>query len=549
MSRGDLLILLGLLVAAAGLLVLAGRLRVPYPILLVVGGAVLGLVPGIPSLTVQPDLILLVALPPLLYQAAFFRSLHQLVDDARPILSLSIGLVVATTAGVAAVGHAVAGLPWGTAFILGAVLSPTDPVAATALASRVGAPRRYVTLVEGEALVNDGTGLTLYKLAVTAAVAGGVSVADGALSFFVNAVGGIAIGVAAAWIVGRVRSRIADAPTEIVISLLTPYVAYLPAQAAGVSAVLAAVAAGVVLGWRNAETVAPGTRLQAFSTWEVLVFALNAFIFLVIGASLKGVVERIDNASVGHLARDAAVVVVTVVVVRFAWTYLVGGLPRLIRSRSRDDRPGPPWREVFLVGFTGMRGAVSVAAALAIPLATHAGAPLQGRDLVIFLTYVVVFVTVVGQGLALPPIIRRLYPEGAADDTEREEAQARAAAARAALERLDEVSGRAGVSDGTMRRLRELYDFRRERFEARASGDGREELEEGTIAYQRLRIELLRRERAAIVGLRRRGEISDDALHRVEHDLDLDEARLELSEGVGPHAASPLSLTDGDHDE
>ncbi|HSD81673.1 MAG TPA: Na+/H+ antiporter [Solirubrobacteraceae bacterium] len=544
MHGADLLILLGVLVASAGLLILAGRLAVPYPILLVAGGTLLGLVPGIPDVTVQPDLILLVALPPLLYQAAFFSSLHELRDNARPILSLSIGLVVATTAGVAAIGHAVAGLPWATAFILGAVLSPTDPVAATAIASRVGAPRRFVTLVEGESLVNDGTGLTLYKLAVVAAVAGGVTLAGGTLTFFANAAGGIAIGIVAAWVIGRVRSRIADAPTEIVVSLLSPYVAYLPAEAAGVSAVLAAVTCGIVLGWRNAEHVAPATRLQSFATWEVVVFALNTFVFVLIGISLPEVVDRIEGASAAQLARDAVAVVLTVVVVRFAWTYLVGALPRLVRARGREDRDGPPWREVLLVAFTGMRGAVGVAAALAVPVATDAGAPLEGRDLVIFLTYAVVFATVVGQGLALPVLIRRLYPAGAGDELDREESQARVAAARAALQRLEEVGEGSGVQPRTLRRLHELYRFRLERYEARASGDGSAGLEEDSIAYQRLRIDLLGHERDAIIALRRAGAITDDVLHRVEHDLDLDEARLEVSEGVGPHGRSPLALGD-----
>jgi CPA1 family monovalent cation:H+ antiporter len=544
----DLLILLGVLVAAAGMLVLAGRLSLPYPILLVVGGALIGVVPGIPSVSVNPDVVLLVALPPLLYQAAFFRSLRELADNARPILSLSIGLVIATTAGVAGVAHAVAGMPWGTAFILGAVLSPTDPVAATAIASRVGAPRRYVTLVEGESLVNDGTGLTLYKLAVTAAVAGGVTVVDGSVSFFVNATGGIAIGVAAGLVSTYVRTRIRDAPTEIVISLLSPYLAYLPAQAAGVSAVLAAVACGVVVGWNTADRVAPATRLAAFATWEVLVFALNTFVFVLIGLSLSSVVHGIEHASLANLARDTGAVVLTVIAVRFAWTYLVGALPRLVRARASGHGDGPPGREIFLVAFTGMRGAVSVAAALAVPVTTDTGAPLQGRALLIFMTYAVVFVTVVGQGLALPPLIRLLYPHGAGDETDREEATARAAVARAALERLDKLGPDSGVPERTLRRMRELYEFRRARFDARAAGAGREELEQDTIAYQRLRQDVLRAERDVLVRLRRQGRIGNDALHRVEHDLDLDEARLEVSEGIGPHAASPLSLADDERD-
>jgi CPA1 family monovalent cation:H+ antiporter len=277
----------------------------------------------------------------------------------------------------------------------------------------------------------------------------------------------------------------------------------------------------------------------------VVVFAIEAAIFVVVGLSLPTVVQRIDAAALGTLVRDGAAVVATVVVVRFAWTFVVGALPRLLRARlGRAD--GPPWVEVLLVGFTGMRGAVSVAAALAIPLQTDAGEPLPGRDLIIFLTYVVVVVTVVGQGLALPRLLRRIAPEGPGDQVEREEDEARVAAARAALHRLDELGDDPGVPDRTLRRLRELYRFRLDRFAARLEGDGREDLEEDSVAYQRLRQDLLERERRAIIDLRDAGRITDDALRRVEHDLDLDESRLELSEGAGPHAASPLQLGDAD---
>jgi Na+/H+ antiporter len=541
----ELLVPLAVLCVVGGLLVLAGRLTTPYPILLVVGGVALGLVPGMPDVEVDPDVILLVALPPLLYQAAFFSSLREMRDNARPILSLAIGLVVATSVGVAVVGHEVAGLPWAPAFVLGAVLSPTDPIAASAIASRLGAPRRFVTIVEGESLVNDATGLTLYKLAVAAAVGSGVTLLGGTVTFVLNAAAGVAIGLVAAWCIARVRSRVEDAPTEIVISLLSPYLAYLPAEAAGVSAVLAAVTCGVVLGWRSPELVAPATRLQSFATWEVVVFAVEAAIFVLVGLSLPTVVQRIDGAALGTLVADGAAVVATVIAVRFAWTFVVGALPRLVRARL-GDADGPPWVEVLLVAFTGMRGAVSVAAALAIPLRTHAGDALPGRDLIIFLTYVVVVVTVVGQGLALPRLLRRIAPEGPGDQVEREEDEARVAAARAALEHLDELGADAGVPDRTLRRLRELYRFRLDRFAARLGGEGREDLEEDSVAYQRLRQGLLERERRAIIDLRDAGRITDDALRRVEHDLDLDESRLEVSEGVGPHAASPLQLHDGE---
>ena len=441
--------------------------------------------------------------------------------------------------------HDVAGLPWAPAFVLGAVLSPTDPIAASAIASRLGAPRRFVTIVEGESLVNDATGLTLYKLAVAAAVGSGVTLLGGAGTFVVNAVGGIAIGLVAAWFLARVRARVDDAPTEIVVSLLSPYLAYLPAEAAGVSAVLAAVTCGVVLGWRVPRAVAPATRLQSFATWEVVVFAVEAGIFVLVGLSLPTVVQRIDGAALGTLVRDGAAVVATVVAVRFAWTFVVGALPaapaRAARARRRAALGGGPARGLHRDARRGV-----VAAALAIPLQTDAGDALPGRDLIIFLTYVVVVVTVVGQGLALPRLLRRIAPEGPGDQVEREEDEARVAAARAALEHLDELGDDAAVPDRTLRRLRELYRFRLDRFAARLEGDGREDLEEDSVAYQRLRHDLLERERRAIIDLRDAGRITDDALRRVEHDLDLDESRLELSEGVGPHGASPLQLGDGE---
>jgi len=550
MHGADLLLLLGVLVAVGALLFAAGRLSTPYPILLVVGGAVLGVLPGIPEIEVDPDVILLIALPPLLYQAAFFSSLHELRDNARAISSLAIGLVIATTAAIAVLGHEVIGLPWGAAFVLGAVLSPTDPVAATAVATQYGAPRQFRAIVEGESLVNDATGLTLYKLAVAGAVGGGVTLLGGALSFVLSAAGGIAIGLVVAWLLTHVRKRISDAPTEIVASLLTPYFAYLPAEAAGVSAVLAAVTAGVVLGWRAPMLSDPGTRLQAFGTWEVVVFALNSFVFVLIGLQLRGVLASIEDASMLTLARDAAVVVAGVVLVRFAWTYVVGLLPRLVRVKSGRTDGWIPWRLTFLVGFVGMRGAVSLAAALAIPLETDAGTPFPGRDLIVFLTYAVVFVTVVGQGLALPVVLRRLFPEGAGDETDREEDVARVAAARAALERLEELDEERGeVPEQSLRRLHELYEFRLRRYEARLDeegGDAGADLEEGSLAYQRLRADILERERQAIIGLRNRGRITDEALRRVEHDLDLDEARLEVREGVGSHGSSPLEIAGGD---
>jgi CPA1 family monovalent cation:H+ antiporter len=277
-------VLLTVLVGVTALLVVAYHSRVPYPILLVVGGAAIGFLPGVPDVQLEPELVLVIVLPPLLYSAAFFSSLRELRENVKEISLLAIGLVIFTMAGVAIVAHEVVdGMSWEAAFVLGAVVSPTDPVAATAIASRVGAPRRYVTIVEGESLVNDATALVAYKFAVAAVVTGSFSLTEAGGRFVLNAIAGIAIGIAIGYLVAQLRKRLDDAPTEITISLITPYFAYLPAEALGVSAVLAAVTTGIYMGWHSPELITPATRIQSFSVWEILVFVLNAVLFVLVG--------------------------------------------------------------------------------------------------------------------------------------------------------------------------------------------------------------------------------------------------------------------------
>ncbi len=502
----------------------------PYPILLVAGGAALGFFPGLPSVELDPDLVLVIFLPPLLYAAAFFSSLRDLRDNVRPIGLLAIGLVVFTTLLVGVVAHAVVDdLSWAAAFTLGAVLSPTDPVAATAIASRAGAPRRFVTIIEGESLVNDATALIAYKVAVGAVVTGSFSLVDAGGEFVLNAVAGVAhrrssVGAVVAW----VRRATDDAPTEITISLLTPYFAYLPAEALGVSAVLAAVTSGIWLGWRSPELITPATRLQAFSVWEVLVFILNAALFVLVGLQLRTVVERIsDDYAAGDLVLWAAVIAAAVIVVRFLWVFPATYLPRLLSRRERERDPMPPPTHVLLVAWTGMRGAVSLAAALAIPLTVDGGGPFPGRDLIIFLVYTTILVTILGEGLTLAPLIRLL---GIEDDgmEERLEVKARVKAAKRAIARVDELVGEEWVREETAGRMRGLYEFRIRRFRARFDDEDDGSIEDGSLAYQRLRREVLEAERSEIVRLRNEGFINDQIMHRIERDLDLEDTRLEL---------------------
>jgi Na+/H+ antiporter len=531
------LVLLGILVGVAFLLVLAYHMRIPYPILLVVGGGALAFVPGLPEVTLDPDLVLVVILPPLLYAAAFFSSLRDLRANLAPIGLLAVGLVIATTLVVGVVAHRfVDDLSWGAAFTLGAVLSPTDPVSATAIASRAGAPRRFVTIIEGESLLNDSSALILYKATVAAVVTGSFSLLDSGIGFVLGAAAGIAIGIVVGVIVSRVRSMVDDAPTEITISLLTPYFAYLPAEALGVSAVLAAVTAGIWLGWRAPRLITPAVRIQSFSVWEILTFVLNAALFVLVGLQLPQVVGRIDDVyPVSDLVWWSALVFATVVLVRFVWVYVASFVPQLISSHTRWQRVGFSPRVVGLIGWTGMRGAVSLAAALAIPLTVDGGAPFPGRDLIIFLVYATILATILAQGLTLAPLIRLF---GIEDDgkLDRLETKARIKAARRAIARIDELQGEDWVRDDSAERMRHSYEFRIRRFGARFDDDDDGTDEAQSQAFQLLRREVLEAERGEIIRLRDEGIINEEVLRRIEHDLDLEDTRLEIA------GRSPLDL-------
>ncbi len=521
--------LLGLLVAVAALVALANFFRVPYPVFLVLGGLVVGAIPVIPDFELPPDLVLLILLPAILYPAAFFSSPRDLKDNLRPIGFLAVGLVLLTMVTVAVVVHAAIGLPWAAAFVLGTVLAPTDPVAATAISARLGMPRRIATILEGESLINDGTALVLYRVAVSAVVTGAFSPLEAGLEFALYGSGGVVIGLAVGWAIGRVRRRIGDPLLEVTVTLFTPYAAYIPAEEVGASGVLAVVATGLFLGWHSPEMTAPRNRLQAFSVWEVLPFLLNSLLFILIGLQLPTVLENLsDGYTVTALILYAALTVLAVMGTRLLWTFPMSYLSRSLRERE----PAPPWRETTVVAYTGMRGAVSLAAALAIPLTTGSGAPFPGRDLILLLTFCAILVTLVGQGFSLPFVIRRLGLAGMETAEEREEIEARLRTAEAALARIEELAAEEWVREDTAGRLRDLYEYRRQRFATRfekESGDGEDEDYEGrTLAYQRLRRELLGAERAALLRHRRERSISEEVRRRVERDLDLEDARLEI---------------------
>ena len=393
----DGIVALVLLAAVASLLALAPTLRIPYPILLVLGGLAIGVVPGMPEVELEPELIFFGVLPPLLYGTAFFTSLSDLRANARPIGLLAIGLVVATTVGVAVVAHEVIdGLTWPAAFVLGAIVSPTDPLAATAIARRLGVPRKLVAIVEGESLVNDGTGLVLYRVAVAAVLTGSFSAVATGGQFVLSVAGGVAVGLAVGWIVRQVRRRLDNPPAEITISLMTGYFAFVPAELLGFSAVLGAVTAGIYLGWHTPELTNPQVRLQGIAVWEIVQYLLNALLFVLIGLQLPVVIDALGDISTPTLLGYAALTCLTVIVVRFAWVFAVLHAPKKVVRRMSS------WRGAVFLSWAGMRGAVSLAAALALPLETDTGAPFPGRDLILFLTFSVILATLVGTGLDAP---------------------------------------------------------------------------------------------------------------------------------------------------
>ena len=518
------LIVFGLLLGIAALAVLARILGVPYPITLVVGGSLIGFIPGVPSVELEPELVLLIFLPPLLYGAAFFTSLRDLRRNARPIALLSIPLVGVTMAAVAVVAHEVIGLGWAESFVLGAVVSPTDAVAPAEIMRRIGAPRRLVTVVEGENLTNDWTALVLYRCAVAAVVTGSFSLVEAAGKFVPTGLGDLAIGLAAGWIIKEVRSRIDDPPTEITISILSGYAAYLPAEELGASGVIAAVTVGVYMGWHTPQLTTPVMRIQGVSVWEILTFLLNAVLFLIVGMQLPNVIDGITGYSAGELIYWGLLISLVVIVVRLMWGFTVTYLIRAVDRRATQRERRSSWQERLVIGWAGMRGSVSLAAALAIPLETDAGAAFPARDLIILLAYVVILVTLVGQGLTLGPLIERL---GVDDDgsEDREEVMARIRLAEAALARVEELREEDWPRPDTLDRVSGQYDYRRRRFAARGEGDG-DHYEERTNAYQRVMYEVFDAQRNELVGMRNRGDISDEVRRRVERELDLEESRL-----------------------
>ena len=511
-------LVVALLLASTVLAGLARALNVHYAIVLVVGGLVVGLVSGASAPRGDPQIVLFVFLPPLIYAAAFGSSTQDLRAHARPIGLLAVGLVLMTMGAVAVVAHEVAGIGWGPAFVLGAILGPTDPIAATSVLRRLGAPDRISTILEGEALVNDGTGLTVYKLAVAAVVSGHYSPGLGVVKFLVVSAGGVGIGLLAGWLSVEVRKRIDEPQIEISISLLTAYLAYIPADRIGASGVLAAVAAGLYTGSRTGLMLSPTSRLRTLGFWDALTFLLESVLFLLIGLQLPHITRGL---SVTRPLGYAAAVLVTLILVRMAWMF---SIPLVVRL-ARGGEPPQTLAEVTVLGWSGMRGGVSLAAALALPL-TAAGHAFPDRSNVIFIAYIAIAATLVIPGLTLSPMIRRL---GLTEEeaVAREDARARVALAHAALGHVEELAEREELPEPIADAARLTYDQRIHRLEPEVDGDAGDGDEAAvTRRLRELRRELIAVERNRLADLRRRGEISAESMRRIEHELDLEESRL-----------------------
>lgn len=523
-----------LLAAVLALTTIAEKIRVQYPILLVIGGLALGVIPGLPRVSLNPDLVFLVFLPPILWAAAYFTSLRDFRLNLRPILLLAVGLVLVTTASIAAVARALLpGIGWAEAIALGAIVSPPDAVSATAISRRLRIPRRVVTILEGESLVNDATALVLYRAAVGAAVSGSFLMGHAVLEFFFAAIGGIAIGIGVALLARWSLCATEDTFTHIAITLLSPYIAWVLGESVDASAVLACVAGGIYMRQQFSSAVAPSTRIQAKAIWNLLVFVLNGVIFILIGLELGVLRETLPEGRLSPILLAGALIGLAAIVVRILWVPLGAIVPRWLSPALRARDPMPPWSSIFLISWTGMRGIVTLAAALALPVTTAAGAPFPFRTEIILISFMVILATLVVQGLSLPPLIRLLKLE---DDhgLEHEESLAREHAATAALTRLDQLIGEEGILDDQIERLRHQYSRRLEGFSRfgvlRVEGAG-----DSIESFQRLHHEVLTAERMALIDLRNDGTISDDVLHQLEQELDVAAVHL----GIGERRAQP----------
>jgi CPA1 family monovalent cation:H+ antiporter len=520
-----------LLAIIASVAVLAQRMKTPPSIFLVVAGIGLALIPGIPSVVLAPDTVLLIFLPPLIYSAGVAMSWREFKSNLRPIALLAVGCVIFTTCTVAAGAHYFLGMDWAVGFVLGAIIAPPDVVAPLALARRLGLPRRLVVILEGEGLANDATALILYRFAVAAVATGVFSPTQASATFALIIVGEIAFGIGIGWLSLRLRSWARDPHIEIILSLLTPYVAYWVPEHLGGSGVLATVACGLYVSWIGPRLISGATRLQGIFFWDLLIYVIEGFVFLLTGLQARTLIERTHGFSLGDLLIATAIITAIVIVARFAWMFPATYIPRWVwprwgwtRLAPRD--PAPNWKYQFLLAFTGVRGVVSLAAALALPFNMADGTPFIQREVILFITFGVILTTLVGQGLMLPTVIAWL---GLAKDGKAERHREKAAelaarydAVQAAYDRLEKIGKERKLSKRVLSLLKERHDHRVSQLPDNLDDDLSVALLNADI-----QLELIAAEREFLYQLLRDGKITDEARRRIERELDLEESTIE----------------------
>lgn len=527
------LLLLAVLAVAA---VAARRLKVAPSILLVIAGVALALVPDLPRIELAPELVLLGILPPLIYSAGVAMSWREFRFNLRPITLLAFGCVIFTTCAVAGAAHWLLGLPWGVAFVLGAIVAPPDVVAPLAIARRLGLPRRLVVVLEGEGLANDATALILYRFAVIAVSTGVFSWQSAAGTFAAIVVGEIAYGIGVGWLSLHLRRWAGDPRVEITLSLMTPYLAYWVPEHLGGSGVLATVAAGLTVSWKGPLLIASATRLQGIFFWDLFIYLIEGFVFLLTGLQARTIVERMESFSIRDVVIATLLTTAIVVAARFIWVFPATYLPRWLVPAIRRRDPSPPWQGPFVIAFIGVRGVVSLAAALAIPFATASGNAFPHRDLILFVTFGVIILTLVGQGLMLPAVVRSLgLTRNAAEERKREreaELAARYEALDVAQRRMRKLAEARKLPDGVIALLRARHETRTQQLPNDSASDDDAKM---TALGAELRMELIAIEREYLYDLFRKGRITDEARRRIERELDLEEAAIACKrEGYDP---------------
>jgi CPA1 family monovalent cation:H+ antiporter len=515
--------LLFMLAVLAGVAIAAQRLKIAPSILLVIAGIGMAMVPGLPRIQLAPEIVLLVILPPLIYSAGVSMSWREFRFNLRPITLLAFGCVVFTTCAVAVATHYLLKFDWAIGFLLGAIIAPPDVVAPLAIARRLALPRRLLVVLEGEGLANDATALILYRFAVAAAVTGTFSLPQAAGTFTLIVIGEIMFGIIVGWLSLRLRQWAGEPRVEITLSLMTPYLAFWVPEHLGGSGVLATVACGLYVSWNGPRLISSATRLQGIFFWDLLVYLVEGLVFLLTGSQARALLDRVQGFSVGELIIATAWITLIVIAARFIWVFPATYIPRWISPALARRDPAPPWQGPFTIGFVGVRGVVSLAASLAIPYALANGQPFPHRDLILFVTFGVIVITIVGQGLMLPSVLQwlgitRLGLEERSGEVQ-SELEARVAALEQVESRLEKFIKERELPDEVIALLRTRNQSRRQILPGNMA-DGLDHMRQSAA----LKKELIDAERDFIYQLLRDGKITDEARRRIEYELDLEEA-------------------------